>query len=478
MDEYGKKGIALPALIALVVSSAIGAGIYDLPATLAVNATPGVALVAWLITGTGILLLAWNLNYVVLNKPELNGIADYARAGFGDFAGFVSGWGYWLSGWLGNIAFATMMMSAVGYFIPSFKSGNSIEAIIFASIISWFLTWIVSRGIESAAILNLIVTITKLIPILAFMVMIVISFKSGIFTTHFWANVSVNTDGGKIFFSTATTGGVIKQIQGSIMAMMWVFVGIEGATMLADRAKRKSDAGKATIIGVLALLVIYIIISILPFGYLSQAELVKLPHPAVVYIFKQMLGPVGGAFISLGLMISIFGAWLSWTMLPVESTSLMAKQGLLPKWFGTLNKYEAPAHALYITQILMQLFLITLVFTDQAYNFAFSMSTSAIIITYSFVGAYMVKLGWQQKQFSVFLPGFLSAAFELSAIIFVGLQYLWLATIIYVLGFIFYYLARKRAGKNIKPIEMALMLIITIVAALALYALISGQVSL
>lgn len=478
MDEYGKKGIALPALIALVVSSAIGAGIYDLPATLANNATPGVSLIAWLITGMGILLLAWNLNYLVLNKPELNGIADYARDGFGDFAGFVSGWGYWLSGWLGNIAFATMMMSAVGYFIPSFKSGNSVEAIIFASMISWLLTWIVSRGIESAALLNLVVTITKLIPIFAFIIMIILAFKADIFTAHFWGNVVVNTDSGKIFFKPATTGGVLKQIQGSIMAMMWVFVGIEGATMLADRAKRKSDAGKATIIGVLTLLVIYIIISILPYGYLSQQELVQMPHPVVVYIFKQMLGPIGGAFISLGLMVSIFGAWLSWTMLPVESTSLMAKQNLLPKWFGVLNKYKAPAHALFITQILMQLFLITLVFTDQAYNFAFSMSTSAIIITYTFVGSYMIKLGWQQKRLAVFLPGLLSAGFEISVLVFVGLRFLWLATIIYVLGFIFYLVARKHAGKQVRVVEWVLMAVITVIAVLALVAVTQGNLTI
>lgn len=129
-------GIALPALVALVISSAIGAGIFDLPTTFAKVATPGPVMVAWLITGLGILMLALSLKHLVLDKPELTGVADYARAGFGDFAGFLSGWGYWLSAWLGNVAFASIMMSAFGYFFPSLKSGNSISVIVFASIIS------------------------------------------------------------------------------------------------------------------------------------------------------------------------------------------------------------------------------------------------------------------------------------------------------------------------------------------------------
>ena len=170
MADTKDHGIALPALVALVISSAIGAGIFDLPATLAQGATPGAAILAWVITGFGILMLALSLNNLVLNKPELTGVSDYARAGFGDFAGFISGWGYWLSAWLGNVAFATMLMSALGYFLPALKSGNSVPAIVLASLVSWALTLLVTRGIESAAAINTIVTITKLVPIFAFVV--------------------------------------------------------------------------------------------------------------------------------------------------------------------------------------------------------------------------------------------------------------------------------------------------------------------
>lgn len=473
-NKVSSKGIALPALVALVISSAIGAGIFDLPYTLAKAATPGPVLIAWIITGFGILMLALSLNNLVISKPELTGVSDYAREGFGDFAGFISGWGYWLSAWLGNVAFATMLMSSLGYFFPSLKSGNSINAIVIASIISWLLTLLVTRGIESAAMINTIVTVCKLIPLFAFIVIALLAFKSGIFTEHFWSNFSVNTQNQPLF-GKATASGIFEQIKGCIMAMMWVFVGIEGATMMAGRAKKKSDAGRATIIGLLSLLTIYVVVSLLPYGYMSQAQLLEINHPTVLYIFKDMTGPIGGAFISIGLVISILGAWLSWTMLPVEATSLMAEQKLLPAWFGKLNKFNSPANSLFLTQILVQIFLITLIFTDQAYNFAYSLCTAAIVVCYTLVGAYQLKLGLQQKSMRVILPGLITVIFEVTAITLSGLQYLWLCTIAYVLGFALYLRARKENHQVVAKSEWVMMGIIVVIAVLAVIFLATGK---
>lgn len=478
MDEkINQKGIALPALVALVISSAIGAGIFDLPATLAQVAAPGPAMLAWLITGFGILMLSLSIKHLVISKPELTGVSDYAQAGFGDFAGFLSGWGYWLSAWLGNVAFATIMMSAFGYFFPSLKSGNSIPAIIFASIISWCLTLLVTRGIESAAAINTVVTICKLIPLFAFAVVALLSFKAGIFTEHFWSNFATNASG-KAMFSTATAGGVFEQIKGCILSMMWVFVGIEGAAMMASRAKKKSDAGRATIIGLLSLLSIYIVISLLPYGYLTQDQLLKMNHPALVYLFRDLVGNFWGAFISIGLIISIMGAWLSWTMLPVEATSLMAQRHLLPQWFGKVNKANVPSNSLWLTQILIQIFLVSLIFTDQAYNFAYSLCTASIVVCYVLVGAYELKLGLQQKKLGIILPGLFTCLFEIIAISMAGLQLLWLCTVAYLFGFIFYIRAKKENGKTVKTYEWVGMVIISIIAIAAVISLVTGTLSI
>ncbi|GAK30280.1 arginine/ornithine antiporter [Weissella oryzae SG25] len=472
------KGIALPALIAVVISTSIGSGIYDLPATLAQNATPGGALVAWLITGFGILMLGLGMNYLAVNKLELNGITDYARAGFGDFAGFISGWGYWLSNWLANVAFATMLMSTLGFFFPAMKAGNTVFDIFVASVISWLIAWLVCRGIEEAAVVNLIVTVCKLIPLFAFFVVTLMSFKAGVFTAHFWSNMSVNLQATTLSFSHATFGGILKQIQGSLMTMMWVFIGFEGATMLSSRARRKSDAGKATMIGLVTLIIIYIVISMLPYGYLSQAQLVKVPHPALVYLFERMVGPVGGAFISVGLIISILGAWLSLTLLTAETTKLMAEQKVLPAWFGKINRFGVASTGVWLTQGFIQIFLVSLIFTSQAYNFAYSLCTSVMLICYALVGAYLVKEGYQKRSAGLLIVGTIASAFEIMSVLFAGLVFLWLTSIVYIIGFIFYYFARKQNNKKIAPYEWILMIIITLFALGAILALLAGKIAI
>ena len=109
MDEKKTKGLGLFALIGLVVSSCIGSGIFALTGQLAEAASPGGALLGWLVAGIGFLTLALSLVNLSKKKPELTGIFQYATEGFGPLAGFVSGWGYWLSDWVGSVAFATMM---------------------------------------------------------------------------------------------------------------------------------------------------------------------------------------------------------------------------------------------------------------------------------------------------------------------------------------------------------------------------------
>lgn len=477
MENANKShGISLFALIAMVVSSAIGAGVFDLPTTLAAAATPGATLIAWGITAVGILALALSLKNLVLNKPNLNGISDYARAVFGEFAGFLSGWGYWLSAWLGNIAFATMMMSAMGYFFPTFKSGNSLSAVIVSSIISWLLTLFVVRGVESAAAINAIVTVCKLVPLVAFGVMAVITFKFGVFTQHFWSNFLVNTQG-VISYSDMTASGILSQIRGCLMAMMWVFVGIEGAAMLAKRAKKQSDAGKATVIGLITLLFVYIILTMLPYGYLSQEQLLKIKSPGILYLFESMTGSLGGAFISIGMIITIFGAWLSWTILPAEATSQLAEQRLLPQWFGVLNQHGAPSHSLWMTQIFIQIFLISTIFTSEAYTFAYSLCTSAIVVCYTLVGAYQMKLGLKNQNKIWALSGFIALAFQVIALLLAGLTYLWLCSIVYAVGLIFYYFGRRENGYKFSKVEWVLTGIIVLIALTALSALMTGHVS-
>ncbi|QAT42641.1 arginine-ornithine antiporter [Aminipila luticellarii] len=469
MSDHSKK-LGVVALVAMVISSSIGSGIFGISSDMAGSASPGAAIIAWLIVGLGVLMLCLSLTNLIAKRPELSGVFSYAEAGFGPFGGFISGWGYWLSAWLGNVAFATMMMSAVGYFIPVFSGGQNLLSIIVASIILWFMCFLVNKGIESAAVINIIVTVCKIVPLLIFTIIAIISFKADIFTANFWGTLSGNFEVKSVF----------SQIQNSMMVLMWVFVGIEGAAMMADRAETKAVAAKSTVLGLIGLLIIYILISLLPYGLMDRQTIVQFGQPSMGYILKELVGPWGAAMINIGLIISIFGCWLSWTMLPAETTLLMAKQNLLPKKFGEVNCANSPTFSLVFMTILTQLFVFTLLFTEKAYNFAYSLCTAAIFVTWIMVTMYQVKFSYQRHENVQLLIGVLGCIFFAWAIYASGLEYFLLCFTVYILGMYFYAKARKENGceRVFSKKDLIVAGLIILGAIFSIYLLVTGQIAM
>jgi arginine:ornithine antiporter/lysine permease len=474
------KGIGLFGLIGLVVSSCIGSGVFALTGQLAQVASPGGALVAWFVVGVGFLMLALSLSNLASKKPELHGIFSYAEEGFGPFAGFVSGWGYWLSAWLGNVAFATIMMSALGYFIPDFLPGNTVPCILIASVIMWALTFLVINGVESASFLNAVVMVAKVASLALFIAFSIVLFNGNVFTADFWGNVYNNAvEAGQMGADAVSLGGLSDQVINCLIIMMWVFIGIEGASVVSQRAEKKSDAGKATVIGLVCLLLIYIGASILPYGYMSYTEIAALDKPAMLYVFDMMAPGWGGAFITIAMIISVAGSWLSFTILPAETTSLMAEHNLLPKSWGELNKKNAPQFSLLLVGACTQVFMITLIFTEDAYNFAFSMCTVAIVITWALAAAYQVKLSASTHNVPQLIIGLVAVIFQVVGVLFNGWSYLLLTCVGYIPGVFIYMKARKDFGVE-KPLaggELVAAVVICGLGVLALVLLAMGVIS-
>lgn len=182
----------LSALIALVVGSMIGGGIFSLPQNVAASAGPGAMLIGWLITGVGMLTLAFVFQTLANRKPELDaGIYAYAKAGFGNFMGFSSAWGYWISAWIGNVSYLVLLFSTLGLFFPIFGEGNTLPAILCASALLWAIHFLVMKGLKEAAFVNLITTIAKVVPLILFIVVGAFAFSADVFTNDFWGSAGL-----------------------------------------------------------------------------------------------------------------------------------------------------------------------------------------------------------------------------------------------------------------------------------------------
>lgn len=160
-----EKKLGLSALTALVLSSMLGAGVFSLPQNMAAVASPAALLIGWGITGVGILLLAFAMLLLTRIRPDLDGgIFTYAREGFGELIGFCSAWGYWLCAVIANVSYLVIVFSALSFFTDTpelrlFGDGNTWQSIVGASVLLWIVHWLILRGVQTAASINLVATL-------------------------------------------------------------------------------------------------------------------------------------------------------------------------------------------------------------------------------------------------------------------------------------------------------------------------------
>lgn len=332
------RGLGLSALTAIVIGSMIGSGVFSLPQNMAAGAGPLAILIGWGITGVGILALALVYRNLSVRTPALNaGPYAYAKAGFGPFIGFNSAWGYWISAWIGNVSYAVVLFSAMSYFVPSFGEGNTWQAIVGASLVLWLIHALILSGVKQAAFINTITTIAKIAPIVLFIGIAIVAFKIDLFSLEWNATGNV------------ALGPILNQVKSTMLVTLWVFIGIEGASVVSANARRRKDIGTATILGFLACLSIYVLVSLLSLGILTQPELATLKNPSMAGVLEHVVGRWGAILINVALVISVLGAFLSWTMLAAEVPHVAAKDGTMPRFLGGENANGAPATSLWIT---------------------------------------------------------------------------------------------------------------------------------
>jgi arginine:ornithine antiporter/lysine permease len=310
------------------------------------------------------------------------------------------------------------------------------------------------------------VTIGKLVPIFLFIIITLFAFKLNTFSIDFW---------GKNGFSISD---VLSQTKSTMLVTLWVFIGVEGAVVLSSRAKNMKDEGKSTIIGLLSTLVSYVLISLLSYGVISQAHLAGLKSPSMAYVLKEVVGPWGAAIVNLGLIVSLLGALLGWTLLAAELSYITAKDNILPKMFAKENKNHAPVNALIVTNVLVQIFLLTLLVSDKPYNFAFSMASSAILIPYLFSAMYQIKTSIKRKETKQIVLGIIAAIYGIWLLYAAGLSYLLLTSLLYAFGIIAFRIAqRERGEKTFNPFERIWAIMFVLLAILAIIMLILGKIS-
>jgi arginine:ornithine antiporter / lysine permease len=397
------NGLGLWVLTALVVGNMVGSGIFMLPRTLAQVASPAGVLLAWFLTGAGVLMLSFVFGNLSIRKPELNGgVQMYAKSLFKDgshasrFSGFVVSWGYWFANVAGNVAILTTFVSYLSTFFPimtsqatlfrightSIQVGNFISFLVCSALL-WLIHTLILRGVEETGRTNFVATAAKVIGFVFFILVTLFAFQKSNMLPLVQPRVS---DSGEHL-------GLLGQVNAAAVNTLWAFVGIESAVMFSSRAKRQSEIKLATFLGLLIALFIYVGITLLAMGTLTQSELIKADKPLVDALMKVM-GPTGSYIMAIFDLIALTGTTIGWIFLSAEAPYQSAKQGLFPAWFLKENKKGVPVTSLIITNVLSQGFIFSTISQSvaNAFNFVVTVATLSYLIPYMVAALYQLKL--------------------------------------------------------------------------------------
>ena len=473
MAEQTQK-FSLFALTAMVVGSMVGAGIFSLPRTFGMATGPFGAIIAWCIAGGGMYALGRVFQVLAERKPDLDaGVYAYAKAGFGHYAGFLSAFGYWVVGCIANVSYWVLIKATLGAFFPAFGDGNTPTAVFVSSIALWLFHFMILRGIKGAAAINAIVTVAKIIPILTFIVILIAAFKMDIFAANFWGGEGM------------PTVSVFEQVRATMLVTVFVFIGIEGASVYSRYAHKRSDVGIATILGFVGVLCLMVLVTLLSYAVLARAEIAGMRQPSMAGVLEAVVGSWGAVFVSVGLIISVLGAYLAWSLICAEVLFAAAKTEDMPKVFVTENARNVPSAALWLTNIVTQCFLISTMFSQDAFSLMLKLTSAMVLIPYLLVAAYgfliskrgeTYEVRAQERMRDLILSGVatLYTAFMVYA---GGAKFLLLSAVLYAPGTALYFWARRERDKSVfTAVEWIIFSGVVVGAVIGIYGLLSGAI--
>ncbi|WP_432479319.1 basic amino acid/polyamine antiporter [Nocardioides sp. GXQ0305] len=469
-----RPAVSVPTLAAMVVGAMVGGGVFTLPSSFGQATGVLGALVAWTVAGLGMLMLALVFQSLAVRRPDLdNGIYAYAQAGFGSFAGFSSAWGYWASNVVGNVFFMVFAMASLGQFLPGLGQGNTLLAVVLASVGVWIFHALIARGVRQAAVVNRIVTVAKLLPILVFVVLTLVAFDAGTFADNFW--------GGE----TGDLGSLFDQVTDTMLVTTFVFLGIEGASVYSRLARRREDVGRATVLGFLSTLALFASVTLVSYGVLPQRDLAKADQPAMGAVLESVVGDWGATLIDVGVIVSVLGAYLAWTLLNAEVMFTPARHDVMPRFLARESGNGTPIAALALTTLSVQVFLLLVLVVDDALDFMLKLDTALTLVPYLFAAAYAVKLaatgvtygpGEERSRRRQLWIGGAAVGYSLYLIYAAGPEYLLLGCLIYAPGTLLFVRARREHGADrvFRPAEAVACVVLCLAAAVAVVLLSTG----
>jgi len=352
--------------VALVMGNMIGSGVFLLPASLAPFG--GLGLGGWLLSTAGAVLLALVFARLSRFNPAAGGPYAFTRAAYGDLAGFLVAWGYWISVWCANAALAVAFVGYLDPFFPSIVRRPASAAITAVGAV-WFLTGVNALGVRSAGRMQIITTAIKILPL-------ALIGLGGIL----WSDPT--------HFAIAAAGprAIANGLTSSATLTLWAFLGLECATIPAGSIRDAARTiPRATVVGTLLTSFIYIVSTVGVIGLLEPSSLGQSTAP-FADAARVLFGDRAAEIVALGAAVSCFGALNGWILIVGQLPMAAAKDGLFPGAFARISPRGTPVTGMVIAAVLAT-GLIAMNYTRSLvdlFTFVILLATLSTLVPYTF----------------------------------------------------------------------------------------------
>ncbi|MFE0511139.1 APC family permease [Streptomyces sp. NPDC058964] len=319
-----------------MIGSIIGTGVFALPSALAPYGP--IALVAFVAVTLGALALAVTFGGLSKRVPASGGPYVYAREAFGEFAGFLNAWSYWITAWAGN---AAIVVAWVGYVEVFVNTGHRTGISVLLALIGlWIPAAVNLTGVRNTGAFQVVTTVLKFVP-LVFMATVGLLF--------------IEPDNFGEF--NASGQSALGAVSAAAAIALFSYLGLEAASVVAGRVRDpERNVPRATVYGTLVCAVIYILGTLAVFGTVSHGRLGDSTAPFTDAANNIFGGTWAGDIVAVAAIISGIGALNGWTMLCAEMPYAAARDGLFPGAFARLRGAGGvPAFGIVVSTVLASL---------------------------------------------------------------------------------------------------------------------------
>jgi amino acid transporter len=410
----------------------VGSGFYLSPA--AVAPFGNLAIIAWIFMGVGAVCLGLTFAKLARLAPATGGPYAYTRIAYGDFAGFLIAWGYWISIWASLPVIAIAFAGAVFDLLPGLRTRPMAVMLTLGAI--WAVVLVNLRGVKEAGIFAEVTTYTKLIPFAAIALV-------GLFFIDTSNFNEFNPSGKPLLAASAALAPLT----------MFAFLGLESATVPAgDVVNPKRTIPRSTVLGIMIATSLYVLGTIAVMGLVPREQLVQSVAP-FSDAARVLWGPWGATLISIAVIVSAIGALNGWTLLMGQVPMAAAQDRLFPPLFAQLSSRGVPAIGIVISAIFATLLVLSQVAGPPGfsafYNLVVGLSTMAAVVPYAFcalatglVAAYAAGGGPVPRLGLIEVIAFIFAVFTLYGC---GAQPVLYGLMMLILGIPVYVWQRRRA---------------------------------